>query len=49
MTVQTLYNRLLSRFNFAEVAELVDALVSKTNKFTLVPVRFRPSVPKLKI
>ena len=28
----------------AQVAELVDALVSKTNEVTLVPVRSRPRV-----
>ncbi len=28
----------------AQVAELVDALVSNTNDFTIVPVRFRPWV-----
>ena len=30
----------------AQVAELVDALVSKTNEVTLVPVRSRPRVLK---
>jgi hypothetical protein len=30
--------------HLARVAELVDALVSKTNEVTLVPVRFRPRV-----
>ena len=30
----------------AQVAELVDALVSKTNEVTLVPVRSRPRVQK---
>jgi len=33
---------------FARVAELVDALVSKTNEGDLVPVRSRPRVPKRK-
>ena len=31
----------------ARVAELVDALVSKTSEVTLVPVRSRPRVQKL--
>jgi hypothetical protein len=30
----------------AQVAELVDALVSNTNEVTLVPVRLRPWVQK---
>ena len=30
--------------SIAQVAELVDALVSKTNEVTLVPVRSRPRV-----
>ena len=34
--------------NHAEVAESVDASVSKTDEVTLVPVRSRPSVPRKK-
>ena len=34
---------------YAEVAELVDALVSKSSGRKSVPVRFRPSVPPLLI
>ena len=38
----------LTRGTHAEVAESVDASVSKTDEVTLVPVRSRPSVPKEK-
>ena len=37
---------LVSTQNHAEVAESVDASVSKTDEVTLVPVRSRPSVLK---
>ena len=39
---------LVSTPNYAEVAESVDASVSKTDEVTLVPVRSRPSVPRKK-
>ena len=37
---------MVSLSNHAEVAESVDASVSKTDEVTLVPVRSRPSVRK---
>ena len=37
---------MVSLSNHAEVAESVDASVSKTDEVTLVPVRSRPSVPR---
>jgi hypothetical protein len=40
------WTQIIRKEHHAQVAELVDALVSNTNEVTLVPVRLRPWVQK---